>query len=62
MQEPLQNHTYEFHLNLLGNEVFKVGFTTTSESGRWVGLSFATIFVSLAALAIWGEKLLTVFR
>ena len=62
VQEPLQNHTYEFHLSLLGNEVFKVGFNTTSESGRWIGLSFATIFASLTALAFWGDSLLNVFK
>lgn len=61
-QEPLQEHTYEFHLSLLGNEVFKVGFTTTSESGRWLGLSVASIFISLIALAMWGDALMTLFK
>lgn len=56
-----QEFKYEFKLRLFNTEVFCVGFSSTSESNRWVGLSIGSVFLILLLLVLYGSKLLAVF-
>lgn len=54
-------YKYQFSLKLFNTEVFNVGFSSTSESNRWVGLSIGSVFLILLLLVLYGSKLLAVF-
>jgi hypothetical protein len=56
-----QEYKYEFKLRLFNTEVFCVGFNSTSESNRWIGLSIGSVFLILLLLVLYGSKLLAVF-
>ena len=59
--ESIKEYKYAFFLRLLGNEVFNVGFSSSSDSGRWIALSLASISGILIAITLYGSKLLSVF-
>ena len=56
-----QEFKYEFKLRLFNTEVFCVGFSSTSESNRWIGLSIGSVFLMFLALILYGSKLIGVF-
>lgn len=59
--ESIKEYKYAFFLRLLGNEVFNVGFSSSSDSGRWIALSIGSISAALVVITLFGSKLLAVF-
>jgi hypothetical protein len=55
---PLPNQTYEFHLRILGTELFAVGFTVSDGSNRWAVIGLVTILAIISMLAFYGPALL----
>ena len=57
----IPEYKYQFSLRLFNTEVFNIGFSSTSESNRWIGLSIGSVFLMLLALILYGSKLVGVF-
>lgn len=56
------NKTYEVKLRILGNEVFALALTSTSDSNRWVAIGLITTFATLTVLGAYGEKIISLYR
>lgn len=61
MTDDKQN-SYEVRLRLLGNEVFAVGFSSSSDSNRWIAIGLLTVFCTLTVLGAYGDKLLGLYQ
>lgn len=56
MSEQEEPQTYQFRLDLLGHEIFRVQMGSSSTSDRWVILTLVSIFCVLTLIGAYGEK------
>ncbi len=57
-----QQKTYEIKIRILGNEIFAIGLTSTSDSNRWVTIGLVTIFSILTVIGAYGEKFIGLYK
>lgn len=53
---------YEIRLRILGNEIFAVSLSSSSDSNRWVLIGLVTMFSLLTVLGAYGEKLVNFYQ
>lgn len=56
-----RDRSYEFVLRLLGNEVFALGFKSSTTSNKWLAIGLFAMFLVLLFLVIHGEALIKIF-
>lgn len=54
--------TYELKLRILGNEVFAVGLSSSSEDNKWIAIGIISVFSILTVLGAYGEKLIQFYH
>lgn len=54
--------SYEFRLDLFGNEILMVNISTTSTRDRWVAITLVTIFSSLTIFGAYGDKFVGIVK
>lgn len=53
---------YEIKLRILGNEVFAVSLSSSSDSNRWILIGLVTMFSLLTVLGAYGEKIVNFYQ
>jgi hypothetical protein len=54
--------SYEVKLRILGNEVFAISLSSSSDSNRWVAIGLVTVFSVLTVLGAYGDQLVTLYH
>ena len=55
-------NTYELKLRILGNEVFAVGVSASSEDNKWIAIGIVSVFSILTVLGAYGEKIISLYH
>ena len=55
-------NTYELKLRILGNEVFAVGVSSSSEDNKWILIGIVSVFSVLTVLGAYGEKIIALYH
>lgn len=61
-QHESDGREYNISIRVLGNEVLGFHLGTNSESNKWVGIGFLTLFSLMTLLGAYGEKLISLYR
>jgi hypothetical protein len=57
-----EDKTYEIKIRVLGNEVFAIGITTSTDSNRFIAIGLVAIFCMLTVIGAYGERLIQLYK
>ena len=55
-------NSYEIKIRVLGNEIFAINLSSSSESNRWVLIGLLTVFTTVTVLGAYGDKLVGLYH